>query len=41
MFSLGVGLNPVPKIDTVVPTGPLAGVKSMMDTRAELCRRGR
>ena len=29
VFSLGVGLNPVPKIVTVVPTGPLAGLKSM------------
>ena len=38
VFSLGVGLNPVPKIVTVVPTGPLAGLKSMSETSAELCR---
>ena len=36
--SPGVELNPVPKIDTVVPTGPLAGLKSMTEARAELCR---
>ena len=38
VFWLGVGLNPVPKMVTVVPTGPLAGVKSMTETRAELWR---
>jgi hypothetical protein len=36
--SPGVGLKPVPKIVTLVPTGPLAGVKSMTETSAELWR---
>ncbi len=37
-FWLGVVLKPVPKIVTVVPTGPLSGVNSMIDTTAVLCR---
>ena len=38
VFSLGVALNPVPEIVTVVPTGPLLGVNSMIDTSEELWR---
>ena len=38
VFWLGVVLNPVPKIVTVVPTGPLSGVNSIIDTTDELWR---
>jgi hypothetical protein len=36
VFWLGVGLKPVPKIVTVVPSGPLGGWNSMRDTSEEL-----
>jgi hypothetical protein len=32
VFWLGVALNPVPKMVTVVPTGPLFGLNSMIET---------
>ncbi len=35
LFWLGVVLNPVPEIVTVVPTGPLWGAKSMVETAEE------
>jgi hypothetical protein len=38
VFWLGVALKPVPKMVTVVPTGPLSGVNSMIDTTDELWR---
>jgi hypothetical protein len=31
-FRLGVVLNPVPEITTLVPTGPLPGENAMIDT---------
>jgi hypothetical protein len=36
VFWLGVEPKPVPDIVTAVPTGPLFGVNSMIETRAEL-----
>src|SRR5262245_9495928 len=33
----GVASNPVPKMVTTVPTGPAVGLKSMIETSAELC----
>jgi hypothetical protein len=38
VFWLAVELNPVPEIVTVVPTGPLEGVNSMIVTTAALWR---
>src|SRR5262245_20707310 len=38
VFALGIGSNPVPKIVTTVPAGPTAGLKSMIERSAELCR---
>src|SRR5262245_58250456 len=38
VFGPGVGSNPVPKIVTTVPAEPAAGLKSMRETSAELCR---
>ena len=38
VFAPGVESNPVPKIVTTVPAGPAAGLKSMIETSAELCR---
>jgi hypothetical protein len=38
VFWPGVGENPIPYIVTVVPTGPLLGVKSMIETCVEACR---
>jgi hypothetical protein len=38
VFPPGVASNPVPKIVTTVPAVPAEGLKSMIETSAELCR---
>ena len=38
VFWVGVALNPVPRIRTVAPTGPLPGEKSMTATWLDGCR---
>src|SRR5262245_12834624 len=38
VFALRLGSKPVPKMVTTVPAGPAAGLKSMIETSAELCR---